>query len=143
MTSPETETGQKTVLIVDDDKSIRGIVRGFLLQHPNLKLLEAADGIEAVGVLLNEKVDLLIVDLQMPRMNGLEVVGFARRHKESRAMTIVMFTTVKDVYNRSKAMAQGVDVYVNKPFDPLDFSRIVDALLQKSARTKIVDRSSR
>ena len=119
----------KTVLIVDDDKEIRQIVRTFLGGRGPLRVLEAADGLEAVDLLLREAVDLVITDLHMPRMNGLELASFVRRNPATARTTIVMFTTDRDAYTRRKAMAQGVNFYINKPFNPKDFLRVVGGLL--------------
>ncbi|MBI4862561.1 MAG: response regulator [Candidatus Riflebacteria bacterium] len=129
MKTNEREAGRRTVLVVDDDRDVRRIVKTFLGTQPHLEVLEASDGLEGIDVLLENPVDLLIVDLHMPRMNGLEMVAFVRNVARTCRLPVVMFTTAKDDYNRRKAMAQGVDFYVNKPFDPGQFAFIVKHLL--------------
>ncbi|MBI3892501.1 MAG: response regulator, partial [Candidatus Wallbacteria bacterium] len=122
-------TPERTVLVADDDPHIRMLLRGFLSAKPGLRVLEAANGIAAVEVLLREKIDLLVLDLNMPGMNGLEVASVLRGNPATRDLRIVMFTTEGDAYTRRKAMAQGINYYVTKPFNPVDFDRILSGLL--------------
>lgn len=125
----EQDESPKIILIVDDDKDIRDLVKAFLVQQGKVQLLEAANGLEAVDQLLKNKVDLMILDLHMPHMNGLEVTSFVNGNPEIKDLIIVMFTSVNDRQTRQKAMAQGVNYYINKPFNPIDFKDLIENLL--------------
>ncbi len=120
-----------TVLVADDDSNIRLLLRTFLTGRPGLKVFEASSGIEAVEMLIREPAQLLVLDLHMPGMNGLEVASFVRANPATRGATIVMFTSEADIRTRRKAMLLGVDYYISKPFDPREFDRVLDGLLQE------------
>lgn len=120
-----------TVLVADDDDNIRALLRTFLTGRPGLRVFEAASGIEAVEVLLREPAQLLVLDLHMPGMNGLEVTSFVRANPSTRGATILMFTSETDVRTRRKALRLGVDYYISKPFDPREFDRVLDGLLEE------------
>lgn len=79
---------------------------------------EASSGLEAIEHLALSPVDLIVLDLNMPDMHGLEVVDFVRRHNLYRAIPIIVLTTRGDEASRSDALAAGATVYMTKPFLP-------------------------
>ena len=79
---------------------------------------EAASGLEAIEHLALAPVDLMVLDLNMPDMHGIEVVQFVRRHQVYRAIPIIVLTTRGDESSRSDALAAGASAYMTKPFMP-------------------------
>ena len=128
-----------TILIVDDEKLERNGIK-FLLNKENadIRILEAANGKAAVGVLSAEHVDILFSDVKMPYMNGLEL---ARQAKEMNpAVEIVIFSGYNDFFYAKEALKYGVVDYVLKPVDPDEFHRTLERIfvhiLQRKEREK-------
>jgi two-component system chemotaxis response regulator CheY len=108
----------KHVLIVDDSATMRRMVMASLRPIEQATYLEASNGLEAIERLAVGRVDLVILDLNMPDMHGMEVVAFMRKHATFQSVPIIVLTTRGDDESRSAAMAAGATLYLNKPFDP-------------------------
>ncbi len=105
-------------MIVDDSRAMRMMV-GKIVCGLGYQTLEAGDGVEALEVLASsETPTLILVDWNMPRMNGLELVQQLRAQPRFRATTIVMVTTETELDNMARALEAGADEYVMKPFTP-------------------------
>ena len=98
-----------------------------------LQFHEAANGLEAIESLALRPVDLLILDLNMPDMHGLEVVTFVRQHKLFRATPIIVLTTRGDDASRADALAAGASAYLTNPFLPNVLAERVRRLLAGEA----------
>ncbi|MBI4861885.1 MAG: response regulator [Candidatus Riflebacteria bacterium] len=121
----------RRVLVADDDQQIRELLKAFLTMRPGIIVLEACDAIEALEFMVHERIDLLITDLNMPDMHGLELLSFVRSNDSTRNVTVMMFTTERDRLSRRKAKALGVNVFVTKPFDPMAFDKVLGELLSE------------
>ncbi len=109
----------KQILIVDDSPTIRRMVRASLTRFfPTVEFLEAASGLEAIERLAISAVGLVVLDLNMPDMHGLEVLQFIRSHQKYRLTPIIVLTTRGDDSSRSAAMQAGATMYLTKPFTP-------------------------
>jgi two-component system, chemotaxis family, chemotaxis protein CheY len=108
----------KTVLLVDDSATMRRMVKATLRGLGSPRFVEAANGLEAIEQLSLSKIDLLVLDLNMPDMHGLEVVTFLRKHAVFQKIPIIILTTRSDDDARETVMAAGASLYLNKPFDP-------------------------
>jgi two-component system, chemotaxis family, chemotaxis protein CheY len=93
--------------------------------HPS----EAASGLEAIEQLALRSINLIVLDLNMPDMHGMEVIDFVRRHRAYKSIPIVVLTTKGEEASRAKAIEAGANQYVTKPFDPGNLARIVASLL--------------
>ncbi|HEX4131146.1 MAG TPA: response regulator [Pirellulales bacterium] len=119
----------RTVLIVDDSATMRKMVAATLRPIKNVQPIEAANGLEAIERLALMKVDLLVLDLNMPEMHGLEVVAFVRQHQAFREIPIIVLTTRSDEASTQAVLAAGASVYLNKPFDPATLAQHARRLL--------------
>lgn len=109
----------KQILIVDDSPTIRRMVRASLARFfPSVEFQEAASGLEAIERLAIGSVALVVLDLNMPDMHGLEVLQFVRSHQKYRQIPIIVLTTRGDDASRSAALAAGASMYLTKPFTP-------------------------
>jgi two-component system chemotaxis response regulator CheY len=109
----------KQILIVDDSPTIRRMVRASLARVlSSAEFLEAASGLEAIERLAVSGVGLVVLDLNMPDMHGLEVLQFIRSHQKYRQIPIIVLTTRGDDSSRSAAMQAGATMYMTKPFTP-------------------------
>lgn len=109
----------KQILVVDDSPTIRRMVRASLAQFfPTAEFLEAASGLQAIERLALGSIGLILLDLNMPDMHGLEVLQFVRSHEKYRDVPVAILTTRSDDDSRSAAMKAGASVYLTKPFSP-------------------------
>ena len=122
------------ILIVEDSATMRTLLASTLeeLEQP-VKVLEAANGFEALRVLPREPVDLVITDINMPEINGLELVSFVKGNDQYRAIPLIIVSTEGSDKDREKGMQLGADAYVVKPFEPDELRDVVVDLLNRSA----------
>ena len=118
----------QAVLIVDDDRFIRRLIATTLEDVERFQLHEAADGLEALRVARRERPSLVFLDVDMPVLNGIEACRRLRRDEATSAATIVMLTAAHDDAVEGEAEEAGADLFLTKPFSPLDLLRLVDRL---------------
>jgi CheY-like chemotaxis protein len=116
------------VLIVDDDEFIRKLIATTLEDVARLELHEAADGLEAVDVARRERPGLVFLDVDMPGRNGIDVCRELRKDEATSGATIVMLTAAEGDGVEALAEEAGADLFLTKPFSPLDLLRLVDRL---------------
>jgi chemosensory pili system protein ChpA (sensor histidine kinase/response regulator) len=106
------------VLVVDDSMSVRRAV-AMLLEDHGYDVLQARDGLEAAKAMESMRPDVLLTDLEMPNMNGLELCAHVRSRSELAALPVIMITSRSMDKHRRQALSVGVDVYLTKPYtDP-------------------------
>jgi len=108
----------KRILVVDDSPTMRRMIVASLREIKGVSFDEAARGLAAIEHLALAPVDLIVLDLNMPDMHGLEVVGFVRRHQAYCAIPVIILTTRGDETSRSAAIEAGASDYLTKPFLP-------------------------
>ncbi|GGJ99359.1 DNA-binding response regulator [Lentibacillus kapialis] len=116
-----------TILIVDDDPHIRELLR-FYLQKEAYKILEASDGAEASAVLESDHVQLAIVDIMMPYVDGYQLCEEIR---EDYDIPVMMVTAKGDITDKEKGFSAGTDDYLVKPFEPKEVLYRIKALLRR------------
>ena len=120
---------QKTILVVDDESRMRKLVRDFLNMN-NYRVLEAGDGEEGLEVFYSEKnIDLIILDVMMPKMNGWQV---AKEIRQNSKVPIIMLTAKDSEKDELTGFEIGVDEYISKPFSPRILVARVEAVLRRS-----------
>jgi two-component system chemotaxis response regulator CheY len=119
-----------TILVVDDSTTIRRMVIASLHQINGVRFVQAGNGLEAIEQLALMPIDIIILDLNMPDMHGLEVVQFVRAHQAYRAIPIVILTTRSDETSREAVLTAGASAYLTKPFSPHTLSACVIELLE-------------
>jgi two-component system, chemotaxis family, chemotaxis protein CheY len=120
----------KKTLVVDDSLTIRRMVIASLRDVCTGGFEEAATGLEALEQLSLRSIGLIILDLNMPDMHGLEVLRFVRSHQAYSQIPIVVLTTRGDEASRSAVMAAGASIYLTKPFVPHVLAGHVKALVE-------------
>jgi two-component system chemotaxis response regulator CheY len=117
------------VLIVDDDPFIRKLVATTLEDVAGFELHEAQDGLHALEVAAEVQPRLVFMDIDMPRMDGISACRRMREQQGPGAgATIVMLTAAGTTEHEEEARAAGADLFLTKPFSPLDLLRLVDDL---------------
>ena len=120
------------ILVVDDSPTMRRMVIASLRNIKDVNFHEASSGLEAIEQIALLRVKLVILDLNMPDMHGLEVVSFMRSHKQYQATPIIILTTRNDNESRDIALAKGASAYLTKPFLPNVLAAQVVELLNQN-----------
>jgi two-component system chemotaxis response regulator CheY len=105
-------------LVVDDSPTMRRMVMASLREVCDGGFAQAASGLEALEQLALGRAALMVLDLNMPDMHGLEVLRFVRNHPAFRRLPVIVLTTRGDQESRSAALAAGASLYLTKPFAP-------------------------
>jgi chemosensory pili system protein ChpA (sensor histidine kinase/response regulator) len=130
--SPPTTDGRRTVMLVDDSVSVRKFV-GQMLEKAGFRVLTAVDGQDALEQLLDRSVDVVVTDLEMPRLNGYALIEDLRRRSTTREVPVVVMTTRAGDKHVGLARRLGVRHYVTKPVDEQDFIRLVGSATSEPA----------
>lgn len=120
------------ILIVEDSATMRSLLASSLedLEIP-VKVVEAENGFEALRLLPRETFDLVVTDINMPDINGLELVSFIKSNERYTQIPLVIVSTEGSERDRHKGMGLGADAYLVKPFEPNDFRQLVTDLLTR------------
>jgi chemotaxis protein histidine kinase CheA/CheY-like chemotaxis protein len=125
------QSGSPLVMVVDDSHSARRSLAEFM-QDVGYRVITARDGIEAIEVLATQSPDILLVDMEMPRMNGLELTSYVRANKAIRNTPIIMITSRATDKHKQEADRAGVNAYLVKPYSEEDVIDNVEAQLTRA-----------
>ncbi len=117
-----------TVLVVDDEPPIRELVR-FTLEDEKVRVVEAADGLAALEVARKERPELILLDVRMPQLSGLDACRRIRQDPALSHTRIVILTAADQESDRARGLAAGADDYLTKPFSPLALYALVKTFL--------------
>lgn len=118
---------RETILLVDDEKEIVELL-SIYLSNEGYRLLKAYDGMEALACLQKEEVDLIILDVMMPKMDGLAA---CMKIREERKMPIIILSAKNTDMDKISGLSIGADDYVGKPFNPLEIVARVKSQLRR------------
>jgi len=119
---------KKKILTVDDSPSVRKLVE-FTLKSKGFQVASAEDGMAALEIMANEQFDAIVLDINMPRMNGLEFLEKMKSNDVYASIPVIMLTTEGQEEDQDKAMDLGATAYIVKPFKPTLLLRIVEKTL--------------
>ncbi len=120
----------KRILVVDDSATMRKMVMASLRDLPEVSFGEAGNGLEAIEQLKIAPFDLMILDLNMPDMHGLDVLRFVLAHPDYQSTPIVILTTRGDEESRVEALSAGASCYLTKPFKPQSLAGQIKEVLK-------------
>lgn len=124
------------ILVVEDSPTMRALLAASLEEiSAHVKITEAANGFEALRILPRESFDLIVTDINMPDINGLELVSFVKKNPAYASIPLVIVSTEGSERDRDRGIRLGADAYVMKPFDPEDLREIVRELLDGSSES--------
>ena len=118
----------KTILIVEDDFDIGDIIESYL-KKDGFAVIRAFQGQQALELLGTHSIDLILLDIKLPKMNGWELLTVIRQHSTT---PVIMITAMDDLDNKIMALKMGADDFVVKPFDPNEVIARVEAVLRRS-----------
>jgi DNA-binding response OmpR family regulator len=121
---------QRTVLVVDDEPTITEVVARYL-QRAGYRTAIAADGAQALAAAGEQRPDLVVLDLMMPKLGGLEVMRRLREHDHAR-VPVILLTAKGEESDRITGLRLGADDYVVKPFSPAELVARIDAVLRRA-----------
>jgi DNA-binding response OmpR family regulator len=136
MSSPGTGTA---VLVVDDEPTVREVVASYLRRDGH-DVTEAADGTAAVELVEARSFDLVVLDMMLPGVNGLDIL---RRIRQIGDMPVIMLTARAEEADRVAGLELGADDYVVKPFSPRELAARVNGVLRRAAPKPVSDAASR
>ncbi|MFJ7647376.1 response regulator transcription factor [Lysinibacillus sp. NPDC097279] len=115
------------ILIVDDDQAIRNLISVYL-ENEGMQTEKVEDAVEALKMLEKNKFDLIILDIMMPKMDGIEA---CLKIREERSMPIIMLSAKSEDMDKIKGLAAGADDYLSKPFNPLELIARVKSQIRR------------
>jgi two-component system chemotaxis response regulator CheY len=117
------------ILIAEDSSTMRSLIVSTISALGEYELIEAANGFEALRILPREKVDLVITDINMPDINGLELISFIKNNPNYKATPLIIISTEGSEKDRDKGLSLGADAYLVKPFNPMELQGLIQRFL--------------
>lgn len=118
-----------TILIADDSNAMRSLVMSTLENLANVRIIQAANGFEALRLLPREQVNLILTDINMPDINGLELLSFVRTNPLYKDLPVVIISTEGSQKDIEKGLSMGANEYIVKPFTPEQLLEVVGKFL--------------
>ncbi len=132
---PSAETtrskGPAKVMVVDDSVTVRKVTTR-LLERNGMEVITAKDGVDAIAILQDHKPDVMLLDIEMPRMDGFEVASLVRHDSRLKEVPIIMITSRTGQKHRERALSIGVNEYLGKPFQESILLEKIESLVDKS-----------
>jgi two-component system chemotaxis response regulator CheY len=124
----------KNVLVVEDSRAIRSMIRVSLEEAGGFFAVEAGNGFEALKTLPTRRFDLIITDINMPDINGLELIGYVKSNPTYRDIPLIIVSTEKTEEDKKRGLTLGAAGYVVKPFRKEELMGMVTKVLEAAAR---------
>jgi two-component system response regulator ResD len=122
-------------LVCDDDTPIRNMVND-MLQAQGVEVIEAKDGQEALAVFMKEKIDLVVIDFLMPKVDGLQVIRNIRLSGERAMVPVVLMSAISKSQIMGDHPDLGPDYYINKPFKPKKMAKLLERVIKTLGEDK-------
>lgn len=118
-----------SALIVDDSETTRSFIRSLIEDVAEIDVLEASSGFEAFRVLPGHSIDIIFVDINMPDINGIELINFLKTNDLYKKIPVIIISTERSREDMSKGMALGAFAYLTKPVDPDELREVIKKAL--------------
>ena len=120
----------KKILVIDDSATMRSMLMSTIEEMKGVEVVEACNGFEALKALPLKQFDLIITDINMPEINGLEIVHFVKNNPLYQKIPLIILSTENGAEDIKKGLALGAQKYITKPFDPDDLKKTVKEILR-------------
>ena len=130
MTNPTSKLQRRSLLLVDDDPEILILLQAKLAKEP-FELFTAVEGESALNIVRTQKPDLVVLDINLPGLSGLEVCRTLRANKDTRDIPIIILSARSDEIDRVLGLEFGADDYVTKPFNPQELILRIHSVLKR------------
>lgn len=118
------------ILVVEDSSTTRGLITSAVEFIDGLEIFESKNGFEALKLLPHHHFNLIITDINMPDINGLELVSFVKKNQNYKHIPLIIITTEGSKRDKEKGLSLGADEYLVKPFNPEELQRLVKKYLK-------------
>lgn len=118
------------ILVVEDSSTTRGLITSAVEFIDGLEIFESKNGFEALKLLPHHQFNLIITDINMPDINGLELVSFIKKNQNYKHIPLIIITTEGSERDKEKGLSLGADEYMVKPFNPEELQRLVKKYLK-------------
>lgn len=115
----------KTILIVEDSATTRSLIRAVIDELGDFETVEASSGFEALKILPTQHYDLIVTDINMPDINGLELISFVRNNPRYEHLPVIIVSTERSEEDRKRGLALGAAGYIAKPFKSSELQEII------------------
>lgn len=119
----------KKILVVEDSQAMRKLITSIIDGVDDVEVTEAQNGFEALRLLPRENFDLIITDINMPDINGLELLSYVRKSDKHQSVPVVIVTSEASAADRQRGMALGATDYISKPFAADALLKVINRLL--------------
>lgn len=118
------------ILIVEDSSTTRAMITSTVEVIDGLEIFESNSGFEALKLLPHHSFDMIITDINMPDINGLELVSFVKKNQNYKHIPLIIITTEGSKRDKEKGLSLGADEYLVKPFNPEELQKLVKKYLK-------------
>ncbi len=118
------------ILVVEDSSTTRGLITSAVEFIDGLEIFESKNGFEALKLLPHHHFNLIITDINMPDINGLELVSFVKKNQNYKHIPLIIITTEGSKRDKEKGLSLGADEYLVKPFNPEELQRLLKKYLK-------------
>src|SRR4030042_151359 len=129
---------KSVILVVDDQPQNIELLEAYLVPQ-GYEIIKAASGEEALEKLVHNQIDLILLDVMMPKMSGIEVLEKLRADEKTKAIPVVMVTVLKETKDKVRALEAGCDDFISKPFDKVELLARVKSILKISYYLRQLD----
>lgn len=121
----------KSVLIVEDSATTRSLITAIVEEAGDFEIVEAATGFEALKQIPSREFDLILTDINMPDINGFELISFVKNNPRYNSIPLIIISTEKSDEDRKRGLEAGAEAYVTKPFKARELQDIINSVLQQ------------
>jgi two-component system chemotaxis response regulator CheY len=115
----------KSILIVEDSTTTRALIRAVIEEMGDFNTVEASSGFEALKLLPTQEFDLVITDINMPDINGLELISFMKNNPKYSHLPLIIVSTERSEEDKKRGMALGAMAYITKPFKAHELQEVI------------------
>ena len=119
------EAAAKSILIVEDSSTTRALIRAIIEEMGDFAIVEAGSGFEALKLLPTEEFSLVITDVNMPDINGLELINFIKNNPRYTHMPLIIVSTERSEEDKKRGIALGAMAYITKPFKAYELQEVI------------------
>lgn len=130
----------KTILVIEDEEDVTDLIR-YHLKKSGFRVLVASDGVSGLKTATSEHPDVIILDLMLPGLNGLEVAKRLRAQDRTRSTPLLILSAKGEPESRIKGLELGADDYLSKPFSPRELTLRIQGLIRRSAAPAVEEAS--
>jgi two-component system chemotaxis response regulator CheY len=121
----QSERTTKSILIVEDSTTTRALIRAVIEEMGDFNTVEAGSGFDALKLLPTQEFDLVITDINMPDINGLELINFIKNNPRYSHLPLIIVSTEKSEEDKKRGMALGAMAYITKPFKAHELQEVI------------------